>query len=131
MRLKFLSENCIGCKLCQLACSSAKDGVFNPSLARLSVTSYYSKGQLCIDGRVCTLCGECVVACPADAITVKNGALQFASDLCTSCNICVEACPEKVIVQCREGVAICDLCDGKPNCVHWCPHAALVLEEVS
>lgn len=130
MGLKFISDNCIGCKLCQLACTGVKDANFNPSQARLSVTSYYSRDQLCVTGRVCTLCGVCVEACPADAISLTGNALHYNFELCTSCNICVETCPEKVIVACSEGVAICDLCGGEPNCVKWCPHQALVYREV-
>lgn len=35
MKLKFQPEKCIGCHLCELACSGYKEGVFNPALARL------------------------------------------------------------------------------------------------
>jgi Fe-S-cluster-containing dehydrogenase component len=35
VKLKFQPEKCIGCHLCELACSGYKEGVFNPALARL------------------------------------------------------------------------------------------------
>jgi anaerobic carbon-monoxide dehydrogenase iron sulfur subunit len=130
MGLKFIAEQCIGCKLCQLACAGTKHNVYNPLLARLSVTAFYKRDQLCVEGRVCTLCGTCVKECPVEAITLADGALRYDADVCTSCNLCVEACPEKVIVALDTGVAICDLCGGDPSCVRWCPHQALVFEEV-
>lgn len=131
MKLRFVREHCIGCKLCQLACSGVKEAVFNPLLARLFVTSYYSRGQLRVEARVCTLCGACTEACPTGALVFENERLKFDPEACTSCNICVDRCPEKVITPRPEGVAVCDLCAGDPSCVKWCPHGALVCGEVA
>ena len=131
MALKFKGENCIGCKLCQLACSAAHEKEFNPYLARLFVSSRYTgRGrELAVEGRVCTLCGVCVATCPADALTFADGRLLYKPDECISCGSCVEACPEEVITRRDVGIAVCDLCAGTPQCVKWCPHQALVHEE--
>ena len=62
----------------------------------------------------CTGCGNCVTACPVDALelytvdpatkekiyTVKHGKsvhLDVNSELCAGCGVCVNACPYDVI----------------------------------
>ncbi|MEI7433534.1 MAG: 4Fe-4S dicluster domain-containing protein [Methanomicrobiales archaeon] len=62
----------------------------------------------------CTGCGNCVVACPVDALElfvldpatkekiyqVQDGvsvSIDFKSELCAGCGVCVEACPTQVI----------------------------------
>ncbi|MCX6690411.1 MAG: 4Fe-4S binding protein [Methanoregula sp.] len=62
----------------------------------------------------CTGCGNCVVACPVNALelytldpvttekiyTVIDGrsiSLDVKSELCAGCGVCVEACPYRVI----------------------------------
>ncbi|MDA8097554.1 MAG: 4Fe-4S dicluster domain-containing protein [Desulforudis sp.] len=131
MGLKFAGDKCIGCKLCQLACSAAGEGVFNPLLARLFVSSYYEGPELKVQGRVCTLCGTCVETCPTNAITFAEGQLSFIPENCDVCGMCIAVCPEQVITPRENGVALCNLCGGSPWCIKWCPHEALVLEEVS
>ena len=62
----------------------------------------------------CTGCGNCVVACPVNALELytldpvtdekiyhvmggKSLVLDFKAELCAGCGVCVEACPYKVI----------------------------------
>jgi len=62
----------------------------------------------------CTGCGNCVVACPVDALELftidpvtnekiygiedgKSVVLDFKAELCAGCGVCVEACPYDVI----------------------------------
>lgn len=129
MRLKFNPKNCIGCKLCQLACSGVKENIFNPRLARLDITSYYDLNDLKFDVSLCTMCLRCVEACPTEAITVKNGRLNYDREECIGCMVCVDECPEGVIKNKGDSVGLCDLCEGTPTCVQWCPHEALTLDE--
>jgi len=130
MGLQFHGDKCIGCKLCHLSCSAAHEGVFNPRLARLTVESYYEDGILVVDGKVCTLCGECVDVCPTSAITMGDIGLVYNEEDCINCGVCVATCPEGVIIQKEEKVGLCDLCGGSPWCVKSCPHGALSCEKV-
>ncbi|WP_459999126.1 4Fe-4S binding protein [Paradesulfitobacterium aromaticivorans] len=129
MSLKFKADNCIGCRLCQLACSGEKEGVFNPELARLKIISAYTKTGLIIRNSICNLCLACVSVCPTEAITYQDGHLMYDQSMCTDCESCVQECPEHVIGIRPDGVAVCDLCQGSPACVEWCPHHALTNEE--
>ncbi len=126
--LNFEADKCIGCKLCHLACSAQNEGVFNPALARLKVSSEYTRDDLEVKGQTCDLCLECVNACPTGAIQLKNGRLFFDLDACTDCKLCVDICPEGVIVGKERGVGVCVQC---MSCVNWCPTKAVTSKEVS
>ena len=41
----------------------------------------------------CDFCGTCVACCPADAIELKESAVQVIQERCTECGICVDICP--------------------------------------
>ena len=44
----------------------------------------------------CTGCGECVAACPLDAIAVKDKK-AVVDDSCAECGACIDACPNKAL----------------------------------
>jgi len=46
-----------------------------------------------IDKSICTGCGECVEACPFNAISLKDGKAEIDYPICKHCNVCVKACP--------------------------------------
>ncbi|MFZ5634665.1 MAG: 4Fe-4S dicluster domain-containing protein [Bacillota bacterium] len=125
MRLLFDSQKCIGCHLCELACSAKKRGLFNPKLAHIKVSSEYIQEDNAVAVSLCTNCEKCVDSCPVGAITNDNGHLKLNHEICTECGMCVEVCPEQVI-NFKDGlVSLCDFCDGQPECVTWCPRQAL------
>ncbi len=45
----------------------------------------------------CTGCGDCVDACPANAVTVDNGKVSFDRSICTACGQCIPSCPGDAI----------------------------------
>jgi len=79
----------------------------------------------------CRLCenAPCVAACPRDALTQseENGIILVDEDKCNGCGWCIEACDYGAIMlhPDRKVVFVCDLCDGNPKCVEWCPEEAL------
>ena len=49
-----------------------------------------------VDHDLCTLCGECVAACPFDGVTMESGVIEF-TDSCRLCRLCIKACPTGAI----------------------------------
>jgi Fe-S-cluster-containing hydrogenase component 2 len=130
---KFVSadpEKCVGCSVCEYACSMVKEKTFNPTKARIRAIRLGPLVNLAV---ACRLCEEpsCVAACPRDALTQEEstGIIVVDEDKCNGCGWCIEACdygaimlhPEKKVVY------VCDTCkeQGKPQCVEWCPEEAL------
>lgn len=50
----------------------------------------------------CTLCGECIDACPVGALKEEEGKIVIDESLCTLCNVCVSICEENAIIVERE-----------------------------
>ncbi|MFO7896486.1 MAG: 4Fe-4S binding protein [Candidatus Cloacimonadales bacterium] len=50
-----------------------------------------------IDEAACTACGECVNACPHNAIVYDGDKPVIIQSKCVSCGECVSACPESAI----------------------------------
>ncbi len=48
-----------------------------------------------LDDSKCTGCGECVEACPSEALklTPAGDKASLKEDDCTDCGACVDACP--------------------------------------
>lgn len=49
--------------------------------------------ELMLSPSRCTLCGNCIAACPEKALSIKNKQVVVDQSKCTLCGKCTEACP--------------------------------------
>jgi ferredoxin len=61
------------------------------------VLSAVRKGlpQMSLQRELCTLCGDCVTACPVEAVELADG--PVFKDNCIACYNCLRACPEQAL----------------------------------
>ena len=127
------TERCAGCSICEAICSLSHEGVVSPQFARLKIIDYYLEGHR-IEGYVCKQCSmpECLRVCPTEALHVdkETGARVIDPEKCTGCQDCMVACPQypNTLISydaVRKVCFKCDLCGGDPQCVKFCPEAAL------
>ena len=124
---------CSGCRTCELVCSITHEGIVDFGRSRIYVKSNPFKGSFV--PVVCHQCFDfpCLKACPESAIQVneENGTVLISSEKCTGCWLCQEACPfDAIRFDGDRGTAFkCDLCQGDPECVKWCPSTALGIVE--
>ena len=125
-------DKCIGCCVCEYACSMVNEKTFNPTKSRIRAMRMGPLVNLAI---TCRHCEEpaCVAACPRDALTQEenSGIIRVDENACNGCGWCISACqfgamnmhPEKKIV------FTCNSCTDnetkEPQCVKWCPEEAL------
>lgn len=119
--------SCTGCSICELVCSFIKEGVNNPSLARIRTVRKESGEDKIISCKHCKK-PKCMEACPNDAIEITDeGQVEIIEELCDGCRKCLEACPfgAMVYIPARNVVAKCDLCG---ECIKFCPTGELVIK---
>jgi len=105
-QLKILSDRCIGCKSCELACSLANEGVMAPSRSRIAAITFL-EGKYPLPYNLVLTCRQCTDApclssCPADAIsrsTDETKAVRIDRDRCIGCGRCIEACPGDIDIR--------------------------------
>lgn len=137
-------EQCIGCKVCEVACHAwhfvkghTSGNMEGPIFPKLSVGRKTTKNVF----RQCHHCenAPCATACPEKAISFSSDAVVVDGNRCRSCNQCVLACPFKVIQLAKQGQVVkyrgdwqfgnkCNMCMGRkqgPVCVEGCPVKAL------
>jgi Fe-S-cluster-containing hydrogenase component 2 len=115
---------CVGCQMCELACSLSHHGILNPFLARIRVTAMKTEGRA--EPTICHHCrpAPCEIACPTGALfrapNLPN-VLLVDDSKCIKCYACAQACPYGA-TQVGPGGEIlkCDLCGGNPVCVQVC-----------
>jgi len=121
-------DRCTGCGLCEYVCSLEKNGYPNPAFSRIRVIRLT---PLLNTAMTCRFCDDppCVAACPRDALrqSEKGNLLIVDEQKCDGCGWCIQACPHGGLVMNMEKniVDVCDLCDGEPKCVEFCPEEAL------
>jgi Fe-S-cluster-containing hydrogenase component 2 len=129
--LSVVPKKCTNCRMCELACSLAKTGEFNPAKSRIRVNAFPE--ELAYIPLACFQCSDapCVKICPSGALTEETGLVRHDPDKCIGCKMCMVACPFGVIsFDSSEGVTTkCDNCDGDPQCVKFCAFGALEFKE--
>ena len=133
---KFISadpEKCVGCQVCEYACSYSPEKAFNPIKARIRLVRVNQLANMAV---TCRLCEDpaCVAACPRNALSQAEdtGNIVLDKDKCNGCGWCIEACDYGAMMLHPETkvVYVCDLCKDKadgPQCVKWCPEEALTI----
>ena len=122
---------CSGCRLCEIACSIAKEGKVYPAAARVRVAQVFP-GPVDVPV-LCHRCSDhpCLEACPKKVRAIswdeEHQVLRIDQEKCwgNRCNKrCVRACPQggAIFIHPDTGKAMaCDVCDGDPACVKACP----------
>lgn len=124
------NEKCVGCDICEYACSFEKEKVFNPIKSRIRSVRI---GQTFNTAVTCQACKDapCVIACEPKAIrqSPETGAILVDEEKCNGCRWCMETCKYGAITlhPNTRKVMICDTCNGDPKCIPACPESALSL----
>lgn len=129
MKFKVSEKRCTGCQLCQLACSSAKEGSYGLKQSRIRILSppkrRESKIIVC---RQCKTC-KCIEACQYNAFKRDENVGGVVIDIgeCQACLACIDACPfGAVSLHSKDNLPmVCDLCGGQPPCVEVCASGAI------
>lgn len=141
------TERCIGCKSCELACSTVHSGSKDFLAAvmkgerpvRRVTVETNSENTVNIPVQ-CRQCREpkCVTACMTGAMHLdeETGLVLNREEKCVGCWMCVMVCPYGVIIPNEEDkkAVKCDQClsgGHDPACVKACPTGAIKFIEIS
>lgn len=129
-------QACTGCRACEVACASVKEGAIHPAASRIHVLQV-GPGPLDIPV-VCHQCSDapCVAACPPriGALAQAGGAgvVTLDRERCVRsrggrCERCAQACPGATVRfhPVDRLPMFCDLCEGEPACARSCAFEAL------
>lgn len=129
------SQQCIGCRACEVACVMAhhdEQHPLNPRhfIPRITVVKEGNRHSAV----ACHHCenAPCAQSCPNGAIARTRDSVQVDSQKCIGCKACVVACPfgtMEIVISAEAATAQkCDLCLDRPQgpaCVENCPADAL------
>lgn len=143
MRIKVISDRCVGCRSCEMACAAAH----SPDATKgrtMMLPRIQVKHGLVRRGNVeemkpfvvtCHHCAKprCLDACISGAIFIDpSGKMFYDPTKCVGCWMCIMICPFGAISRDVKGKKIikCDLCAhrSEPACVTACKVRALELD---
>ena len=138
---------CTGCRTCETVCSAYNhpkkvngellNGAGNPHLSNIKVYAFNPDVDV---PSVCAMCPDnpCIASCPVDPDPLtghralfrdsKTRSITNDPDRCIGCGSCAETCRAGVIVphpETDKPERMCNLCNGEPMCVKYCPFEAL------
>lgn len=58
----------------------------------------------------CSGFGNCISACPRQAISIKNNTAVIDHTVCNGCGLCIESCPKHIIELIPEDQNVCEHC---------------------
>ncbi len=130
---------CTGCLRCMTTCSTYHFGATSLTKSRIQIMRHEGHAltrmdevdDLIFQPMTCQQCDKprCQELCPARAIDrdPKTRAMMVNYNRCIGCRTCVAVCPFGAMRYdtVRKKVFKCDLCDGDPQCVKFCPQEAL------
>ena len=134
-----LSDSCIGCHACTVACKSEHDvplGVNRTWLKYIETGAFPNTGRSFSVMR-CNHCDDapCMTICPTSALhRTPNGVVDFDDSRCIGCKACMNACPyDAIYINPETNTAHkCNFCNHRvevglePACVVVCPTHAIV-----
>ena len=134
-----LSDSCIGCHACTVACKSEHDvplGVNRTWLKYIETGEFPNTGRSFSVMR-CNHCDDapCMTICPTSALhRAPNGVVDFDDSRCIGCKACMNACPyDAIYINPETNTAHkCNFCNHRvevglePACVVVCPTHAIV-----
>ncbi|MEJ2280417.1 MAG: thiamine pyrophosphate-dependent enzyme [Candidatus Bathyarchaeota archaeon] len=122
---------CNGCVVCEYACSMEKEQTFNPVKSRIKAVRLDTIKNIALTCRACQD-APCVAACPNGALvqSLENKTIIVDESKCKGCGWCIQACEYGAITlhPSTKKAIVCDMCNGDPVCVKWCPESALSLK---
>lgn len=68
----------------------------------------------------CSGFGNCVDACPRQAIFIENNTAVVDTGLCNGCGLCVSSCPKHLIELIPETQNVCEHCKADPSEKNTC-----------
>jgi TPP-dependent indolepyruvate ferredoxin oxidoreductase alpha subunit len=123
-------EKCVGCDICEYACSFEKEKVFNPRKSRIRSIRMEQTVNIAITCKACKD-APCIRACPEKALSrsLITGAILVDEQKCKGCDWCLDACEYGAITLHPNShkAIVCDTCEGEPKCIPACPEDALTL----
>ncbi len=133
-RLAVKKSLCVGCRVCEIVCSAYHSGEFNPKRALMRVPTAHPTPSAPVFCRQCNnppcieSCGTGAIF-----IDEKNNFVMLDQSKCNGCGECLPACPfNAIFLDPVTGLALkCDLCIelDERKCVEYCPTRALGVKE--
>lgn len=125
-------KKCTGCKICEMVCSFTNEQKFDCSKARIQ--NFGDLKEAFFASITCMQCEDppCAKVCPSLALKREEAAVRVEESRCIGCKLCLLACPFGAIHldKGKKSIYKCELCDGSPACVNYCPTGALQYKEV-